>query len=634
MARRTLVRMIVIILYAFVAISQAANTITVDQSGNGHYGKIQDAIDSVPSNNKDPLTISIKPGTYKESITIPPDKPFITLSGTTTEASDVMITWDQRGDIDKVATFHVLASNFVGRYITIQNTFGPGHQAVALRVSGDRIAFYDCSILGYQDTLFDEIGRHYYENCYIEGVVDFIFGSASSFFQNCHIHSPTRGYITAQRREASTDSGGFVFFKCQITGKGEKTFLGRPWVGSYARVIFAYTYMEDVIEPLGWSRYSDGSTEQELMTNSFCGQFKCDGPGATTSNRVKWAREFSEKQIANFLTTDFINGKDWIKSTPVTASPPPSPPPKKETPPLPPSVPDTPPPSPPPPMKPSAPPPTPVIPAPVIPSPPPQAPVVPTSPPPVIPLVSPPAPGVIPSSPPLAPVVILSPPAPAPVIPSSSPPTPAPVVIPSSPPPAPVVIPSSPPPAPVAIPSSPPSTPVDPWFPWFGPPAPVIPTLPPLVNPFPPPAPVAIPSSPPSTPVDPWFPWLAPPAPVIPTLPPPLVNPFSPPPVPVIPLLPPRVIPSAPPPAPVVILPPATPVISWFAPPSPPPPSPPRVIITPWSPPATYMDGRAQEGEPIIMYYHSSGASSIFKNCFSGIGTLALTSAVLLYLLA
>lgn len=410
MACRALVRMIVIILYAFVTISQAENIITVDQSGNGHYGKIQDAIDSVPSNNKDPLTISIKPGTYKESITIPPDKPFITLSGTTTEASDVMITWDQRGDIDKVATFHVSASDFVARYITIQNTFGPGYQAIALRVSGDRIAFYDCSILGYQDTLFDEIGRHYYENCYIEGVVDFIFGSASSFFQNCHIHSPTGGYITAQRREASTNSGGFVFFKCQITGKGEKTFLGRPWVGSYARVIFAYTNMQDVIEPLGWSRYSDGSTEQELMTNSFCGQFKCDGLGATTSNRVKWARKFSEKQIANFLTTDFINGKDWIKSTPV----------------------------------------------------------------------------------------------------------------------------------------------------------------------------------------------------------------------PMNPLLPPR--------APAVILPPATPVISWFAPP---PPSPPRVIITQWLPPPRYMDGRAQEGEPIIMYYYSSGASSsIFKNCFSGIGTLALTSAVLLYLLA
>ncbi|PRQ27032.1 putative pectinesterase [Rosa chinensis] len=484
MARRALVRMIVIILYAFVTISQAENIITVDQSGNGHYGKIQDAIDSVPSNNKDPLTISIKPGTYKESITIPPDKPFITLSGTTTEASDVMITWDQRGDIDKVTTFHVSASDFVAHYITIQNTFGPGHQAVALRVSGDRIAFYDCSILGYQDTLFDEIGKHYYENCYIEGVVDFIFGSASSFFQNCHIHSPTGGYITAQRREASTDSGGFVFFKCQITGKGEKTFLGRPWVGSYARVIFAYSNMQDVIEPLGWSRDSDGSTEQELMTNSFCGQFKCDGLGATTSNRVKWARNFSEKQIANFLTTDFINGKDWIKSTPVTTSPPP----KKETPSLPPSVLDTP-------------PPAPVIPAPVIPSPPPQAPVVLTSPPPVIPLVSPPAP--------------------------------------------------------VAIPSSTP-----------------------------------------------------------------LVNPFSPPPVPIIPLLPPR--------APVVIFSPATPVIWWFAPPPRE-----RVIITPWSPPPTYMDGRAQEGEPIIMYYYSSGASSsIFKNCFSGIGTLALTSAVLLYLLA
>lgn len=64
-----------------------------------------------------------------------------------------------------------------------QNTFGKGRQAVALRVSGDRAAFYGCRILSYQDTLLDDGGRHYFSNCYIEGATDFIFGNATSLYE-------------------------------------------------------------------------------------------------------------------------------------------------------------------------------------------------------------------------------------------------------------------------------------------------------------------------------------------------------------------------------------------------------------------------------------------------------------------
>ena len=65
----------------------------------------------------------------------------------------------------------------------MQNTYGPGAQAVALSVFGDRVAFYACRMLSYQDTLFDITGRHYYSNCYIEGATDFIFGNALSFYE-------------------------------------------------------------------------------------------------------------------------------------------------------------------------------------------------------------------------------------------------------------------------------------------------------------------------------------------------------------------------------------------------------------------------------------------------------------------
>lgn len=43
----------------------SAVLIRVDQSGGGDYGKIQDAVDAVPANNKEPYFIWVKPGTYK-----------------------------------------------------------------------------------------------------------------------------------------------------------------------------------------------------------------------------------------------------------------------------------------------------------------------------------------------------------------------------------------------------------------------------------------------------------------------------------------------------------------------------------------------------------------------------------------
>jgi len=92
--------------------------IKVDKSGQGDYAKIQDAIDAVPSNNVDPVFIRVEPGVYKEKITVPSDKPFITLSGW--KANATIITWDDSGDIFKSPTVSVLASDFVGRYLTIQ----------------------------------------------------------------------------------------------------------------------------------------------------------------------------------------------------------------------------------------------------------------------------------------------------------------------------------------------------------------------------------------------------------------------------------------------------------------------------------------------------------------------------------
>ena len=57
-----------------------------------------------------------------------------------------------------------------------------GAQAVALRISGDKAAFYNCKIKGFQDTFCDDRGNHFFKDCYIEGIVDFIFGRGKSLY--------------------------------------------------------------------------------------------------------------------------------------------------------------------------------------------------------------------------------------------------------------------------------------------------------------------------------------------------------------------------------------------------------------------------------------------------------------------
>jgi pectinesterase len=58
-----------------------------------------------------------------------------------------------------------------------------GEQAVALRLSGDKTMLYRCKMLGTQDTLFDNQGRHFFLSCFIQGSVDFIFGNARSLYE-------------------------------------------------------------------------------------------------------------------------------------------------------------------------------------------------------------------------------------------------------------------------------------------------------------------------------------------------------------------------------------------------------------------------------------------------------------------
>ncbi|OEL14103.1 putative pectinesterase 53 [Dichanthelium oligosanthes] len=123
---------------------------------------------------------------------------------------------------------------------------------------GTKATLYNCTIDGGQGALYDQMGLHYFKACAIKGTVDFIFGSAKSFYEDCRIVSLSSKDIASslpmappeQDRsrnpiKAAAAEGGFSFKTCTNEGEGPQIYLGR--VGT--PIIYSYTGIGKEIVP-------------------------------------------------------------------------------------------------------------------------------------------------------------------------------------------------------------------------------------------------------------------------------------------------------------------------------------------------------------------------------------------------
>lgn len=288
--------------------------LAVSADGKGRFTSVQAAVDAVPEGNPEPVVITITPGVYKERIVVPRYKRFIHFKGQ--DAQKTILTFDlyagiKNADGKEIGTFRtpsvtIEADDFSAEHITFENSAGPVGQAVAMAVFGDRVVFRNCRFLGWQDTLLDHAGRHYYENCEIVGHCDFIFGGGTAFFEKCHIVCLKNGYITA----ASTpefEPYGYVFSHCTIAAQSPeaRTYLGRPW-RDYAGVIFLNTEMSEVVRPVGWHNWDKPHRE----TTSRYAEFNSIGPGANSQARVSWADRLTEEQAREITVQKVLAGQD------------------------------------------------------------------------------------------------------------------------------------------------------------------------------------------------------------------------------------------------------------------------------------------------------------------------------------
>ncbi|UXY32643.1 pectinesterase family protein [Streptomyces sp. HUAS TT20] len=314
----------------------AATTLTVARDGSGQYKTVQAAVDAVPANNASRVVISVKPGTYRETVKVPANKPHVTIRGTGGSRKDTVIVHNYAAGTTKPdgsgtygtpgsATVSLQADDSQLRNLTVTNDFDEArhqdiaNQAVALLTSADKVMLDSVIIDGDQDTLEmetaakDRTGRVYVTNSCVTGNVDFVFGRATAVIDKSVItlkkrwNGTSAGYVTAP----STPAGrkGILINRSTVGGdvSAASFFLGRNWhpggdttVDPQATV--RNSTLSAAVKSTPWSDMGGFSWKDDRFA-----EYKNTGAGAgaASSNRP----QLTDAQAANQELADWLG--DW-----------------------------------------------------------------------------------------------------------------------------------------------------------------------------------------------------------------------------------------------------------------------------------------------------------------------------------
>ncbi|AZM51383.1 pectate lyase [Streptomyces sp. WAC 01529] len=315
----------------------ARGTLTVAKDGSGQYTSVQKAVDAVPAGNTSRVVIRIAPGTYRETVKVPANKPHVTFEGTGRSRKDTVIVEGHAAGMARPdgsgtygtsgsATVAVEADDFRARNLTISNDFDEarnqqlnGHQAVALRTAADRVRLDALIISGDQDTLLldtaakEKTGRVYLSDSYVIGNTDFVFGRATAVIDKSVLtlkkrwNGTSAGYVTAP----STPAGrkGFLLTRSTIDGdvSAGSFHLGRPWHAGGDASLDPQTTVRDsrlgaAVKAAPWTDMGGFSWKDDRFA-----EYKNTGPGAGAASGDR--PHLTDAQAAGQERADWLG--DW-----------------------------------------------------------------------------------------------------------------------------------------------------------------------------------------------------------------------------------------------------------------------------------------------------------------------------------
>jgi pectin methylesterase-like acyl-CoA thioesterase len=324
-----------------------AKKLVVAADGTGDFATVQGALDFVPEGNKAPITIFISNGTYNEIIFFT-GKDNLTILGEDRKKTIIAYANNDRfnnnaggnpfapgaplpgtlparsGAVYRRSLFLAhRVNNLTIANLTLHNiTPHGGSQAEALILNGTpraRAIITNVDLYSFQDTLQIN-GQAYVDNCYIEGDVDFMWGTGPSFFENCELKAlRNNGYFTQIRNPIGNH--GYVFKNCTFEGEPGVTgnFLSRiaPARFPASEVVLIDCLLTDAVGAVGWrlDQVNQPAAEAQSVHYWEYNSHYSAGRPVDMSQRLVIARQLKlpddGKAIANYSDPKFVLGDEW-----------------------------------------------------------------------------------------------------------------------------------------------------------------------------------------------------------------------------------------------------------------------------------------------------------------------------------
>ena len=320
-----------------------ASKIVVSADGSGDFCTVQGALDFLPAENTMPRTVFVRSGTYREIVFVT-GKHNITLLGE--DRARTVIAYPNN------ATFNASGGNPFGganpnpgaedpgrggsvyrrglltahrvnglviANLTLRNTTPQGgSQAEALILNGTanaRAILKDIDLYSFQDTLQIN-GQAYLNNCYIEGDVDFMWGTGPVFFENCHARSVRSNAYYTQVRNPETNHG-YVFFHCTLDGAPGVVgnYLSRIQPDRFpgSEVVLIDSILGASVGAAGWMLQGGGSAPRihfwEFNSHDAAGTPVDVGRRMPGSRQLKLPQD--AEIVANYSNPSFVLGGGW-----------------------------------------------------------------------------------------------------------------------------------------------------------------------------------------------------------------------------------------------------------------------------------------------------------------------------------
>jgi pectin methylesterase-like acyl-CoA thioesterase len=338
-----------------------ATRLIVAADGSGDFASVQGALDYLPQGNTTATTIFIRNGLYNEIICFL-GKNNVTLLGE--DRQKTIIAYPNNDRFNNNAGGNPFATStsapsagtpttapahnggaiyrrglLLGHHVkglvianlTLHNTTPQGgSQAEAIILNGATDAhaiLTDVDLYSFQDTLQIN-GQAYLSNCFIQGDVDFMWGTGPVFFDHCHAKSVRSNAYYTQIRNPGTNHG-FIYKDCIFDGAPGISggFLSRivPARFPFSEVVLLNCVISNAVGPVAW-RIQRTTQAPNIHFWEFNSHSADDKP-VDVSKRMPLSKQLKlpddKELIDNYSDPTFVLGGKWTPALcPIIASQP------------------------------------------------------------------------------------------------------------------------------------------------------------------------------------------------------------------------------------------------------------------------------------------------------------------------